>query len=200
MTLDQIALKYGTDKATHHRVGGQCYTPHYDRIFSGLRDQPIKLLEIGVFEGASIQMWKEYFPNASIFGLDCTVNTNEWTTLGTRDRYTMCQGDQSSKEMWAGFLAEHGRDWDIIIDDGGHYSMQVIVTFQCMWPALAPGGFYAIEDLEYSYIRNRDHVNSGWPSHMEFLKMKLDEINMGGDIDWAHFSEGLAILKKRIPI
>lgn len=198
MNLDEIGIKYGTNKATKHPRDPQGYTLHYDRCFSPRREQPLKVLEIGVLDGASVQMWLEYFPNAQIFGLDQAVNTNVWTTPGTRDRYTMVQGNQASPEMWTQFIADHGRDWDIIIDDGGHYSQEVIVTFRSLWPVLSGGGFYVIEDLEYSYIMGGNHVNDGWPSHMEFLKLKLDEINMGGDIERVEFSEGLVIFKKKL--
>ena len=62
--LTQLALKYGTDKASHR------FTRHYNMLFCKGRNDVRRVLEVGVFGGASIKMWHEYFPNATIFGVD----------------------------------------------------------------------------------------------------------------------------------
>ena len=47
------------------------YIPLYDRYFSRFRGQPIRFLEIGVSEGGSLQLWRQYFgPTATIYGID----------------------------------------------------------------------------------------------------------------------------------
>lgn len=198
-TLDEIAIACQTDRATvftrtYAKPHG--YAPQYDRLFSPLRSRPVKLLEIGVGGGESIQMWLEYFPNAKIFGVDTSHDTNSWDTPGTKDRYTFVNGDQSSMTFWACFLADYGAGWDIIIDDGGHFANQIITTFDAMWPALNPGGLYAIEDLGVSYGEGSVFVPPPWPNHMDYIKAKLDEINLGHEIEWAHFSKELAVFKK----
>ena len=62
--LTQLALKYGTDKATHK------YTPLYHRTFEAMRTSVKRFMEIGVFRGASIRMWTDYFTEAEIIGVD----------------------------------------------------------------------------------------------------------------------------------
>lgn len=64
MDLRKLAKKHGTDKSVHG------YCPHYERRFAGWRHKPITLLEIGVDAGASMRMWRDYFPNAKITGVD----------------------------------------------------------------------------------------------------------------------------------
>ena len=64
--LDELAIAFNTDKST--RTHG--FTNHYQVYFELLRDLPLKLLEIGVQSGASLRMWKQYFPKAEIYGLD----------------------------------------------------------------------------------------------------------------------------------
>lgn len=202
-SLDEIAVKYGTDKSTvHEHPHG--YTVHYERAFSHLRDEPIKMMEIGVGGGQSVQTWLEYFPNASVVGVDSTHDTNPWDDPKTspNPRYNFFTGNQASQEFWAEFSAIHGSNWDIIIDDGGHYANQVITSHNCLWPHLKSGGFYCIEDLNVSYPDlwgkyGDEFVKPPWISHMDFIKGKLDDINRQDEIESLYFSQQLAIIKKK---
>ena len=202
-TLDQLLAKYGSDKSTVH-PGAHGYAPHYDFNFSMMRGEPVKLLEIGVGSGASIQAWLDYFQKASVFGVDKTQGTNPWDTVKSNinPRYTFVPGDQASQEFWGRFIGELGNDWDIIIDDGGHYADQVITSFNCLWPQLKSGGVYCIEDLNVSYPDlwgkyGDAFVKPPWPSHMDFIKEKLDDINRKNEIAYLHFSKELAIIRKK---
>ena len=138
LVLDDLALKYGTDKgSTDHN-----YCPHYEQYFGRHRDEPLTLLELGVYKGASMQMWRDYFPNATIVGLDRnpTAVTNCFTYVGD-------QADSDTIEKMAKF---HG-PFDIIIDDASHISSKTIASFDRLYQHLAPGGVYVIEDLQTSY-------------------------------------------------
>lgn len=220
-TLDQIACEYGTDKASvHPTYKGHDYCRHYELPFAWIRDQPIKLLEIGVGGAESIKTWLDYFPNAKVFGVDIVHDTNPWNTPskktesvagpvcendtaawdnsnGPPSRYTFVTGDQSCETFWACFIADYGKDWDIIVDDGGHSSQQIITTFKMLWPHVKPGGFHCIEDLGCSYSNLEYFCTPGWPNHMEFIRGILDNINRGeNEIDRMYFSRELAILRK----
>ncbi len=199
-TLDEIAIEQQTDRATvFTRTWGKphAYAPHYERCFAALRDQPIKLLEIGVGGGEGIRMWLEYFGMAEVFGVDKQHDNNEWDTPGSSPtpRYTFVTGDQSSDTFWQCFMADYGRDWDIIIDDGGHYANQVITTFNNLWPVVKPGGFYAVEDLGVAY-GDGSFTPAPWQNHMTWLKDKLDAMNTSGGIDSIYFARELAVLRK----
>lgn len=204
-TLDQIAKEHGTDKATSHplvREGlGHGYTPVYDAVFTPLRESPLKFLEIGVGGGESIRTWLEYFPHAAtrIYGVDIINTTNPWNTVGERpdSRYTFVTGDQSDETFWKCFLADHGSGWDIVVDDGGHASNQIITTFKHLWPQLVSGGLYCIEDLCCAYAAISGFCPEGWQNHMDFVKDMLDAINRGErGIRSMHYSRELAIIQK----
>lgn len=198
-TLDEIAIECQTDRATQFSrtyAKPHGYTPFYARCFDPIRFDKLKILEIGVGSGEGVKMWLEFFANSTVMGVDIVEKTNEWNTPGTSGRYTFCQGDQSSDVFWQCLLATYGREWDIVIDDGGHANDQIITTFDRMWYALKPGGFYAIEDLAVSYGGGNCFVKEGWRNHMDFLKSKLDDINLRNDIAFAQFSKELCILKK----
>lgn len=205
--LDTIAIRCETDRAsvftrTYGKPHG--YAEHYDRLFSPLRDQPVKLLEIGAAGGEGIRMWLAYLthPESKVVGVDIVSKTNPWNTPGESPdpRYKFCQGDQACPTFWECFKADFGKDWDVIIDDGGHFNYQIITTFNALWPVVKPCGFYAVEDLGCSYGAGSIFVKAGFPSHMEFLKAFQELIVFGNatDIDSIHFSRELAVLRKAI--
>lgn len=201
-TLNEICLEHGTDKATSHPVviPSHGYAPVYDSHFSKLRHNPMKFLEIGVGGAESIKSWLEYFdhPDTRIYGVDIVHDTNEWNTPGSTPdpRYTFCQGDQSDEVFWKCFVASYGSEWNIIIDDGSHVSKDIIVTFAQLWPHVCSKGLYCIEDLAVAYGAGSVFCPKGWQNHMDFVKDKLDDINLNSSVEAMYFSKELAILRK----
>lgn len=151
--LDVIARKYPSDKRLHG------YIPHYRRHFHPWRGRRIKLLEIGIGGhaekkgGASLRMWKDYFPRAEIFGLDLYDKS-----YLQEPRITILQGDQNDPDALDAIARRHG-PFDIIIDDGSHVSEHIITSYRALFPHVTPGGLYVIEDLYLSY-EEKDHGGS----------------------------------------
>lgn len=142
-----LAKHFGTDKWGAHR-----YAQHYQRHFAPLRDRPVTLLEIGIGGysrsgqgGASLRMWKHYFPLGSIYGLD--IHDKSFVA---EPRIRTFQGDQSDPALLAKIVAEIGPP-DIVIDDGSHQVKHVLATFEILFPMLAPDGIYVVEDTQTSY-------------------------------------------------
>lgn len=190
-TLDEIAIRHQTDKASaFDRTWAKPhdYCRHLERFFAPHRDNPIKILEIGIGGGESARTWVEYFPKAHIYGVDIVANTNTWNTPGStlHHRYKFSQGDQSSKAFWISFLKENGAGWNIIIDDGSHTGEHIITTFYALWPFVLSGGIYEIEDLAAA------------PGAAAWLRSQAEHVHAGTcDIDSIHFSKELAILVKK---
>jgi len=202
INLDEMAIEFGTDKASKHPTGGHDYARHYQELFRRFRDSETttKILEIGVGGGESIRLWLEYFGYwANAFGVDVVKNTNEWNDPDDtpHNGYTFSHGDQTDRTMWKCFLANHGRDFDIIIDDGGHCNNEIIISFEELWPHLKSGGLYCIEDLAVGYGEGSVFIKPGFPRHMDWLHSKLDELNKGGDIDAMYFFRELVVFKKK---
>lgn len=139
MNLKDLAIKYGSDKAEHG------YCEFYEHA---LPKNPLKILEIGVKEGASIRMWLDYFPEATIYGLDLFVENDISSTYdkvvnndtSLMDRCHFVQGNQVD-HLVLEQLRKH--DFDIIIDDGSHNSRDQMITFF----GLFNGKHYFIEDI-----------------------------------------------------
>ena len=110
-TLDEIGLKYRTDKSSSHHN----YLSFYESFMAPLRDAPITLLEIGVYQGASLKTWREYFTRAKIIGVDIQPNCKQFES----ERIKIELADQSNLEHLAKLAATHG-PFDLIIEDGSH--------------------------------------------------------------------------------
>lgn len=173
--LPSLALAMGTDKEGVHY-----YTNHYAFHFSPLRHRRLKILEIGVERGASLNTWKAYFPNSMIYGIDIL----DKSFYNTR-RIKTFQGSQADPEFLRHVIQTIGAP-DIIIDDGSHINKHVIQSFQTLFPLLAPNGIYVIEDLQTSYwsLGSTDDctdwggsMDPSAPTSMNFLKSLIDGIN-----------------------
>jgi len=184
-TLQNLVLKHKTDKSHHLN-----FIKYYEEYFSPLREKPVRILEIGVQKGYSIATWLEYFPKASIVGMD--INPSPFP----RDpRYAFVQGDQSDSKFLESVIRHHPL-FDIVIDDGGHTNECVIVSFNSIWPSVTAGGLYCIEDLYCAY--RPSYQRPGLPTQMEFIKGLLDDINNEKrGIASIHFSHELAIISKK---
>lgn len=167
MTLDALAIAFNTDKSTN--IHG--FTKKYEQYFEPLRQTPLKLLEIGVQSGASLRMWKHYFPNAQIVGLDYyPVDVME------EDRIKIVQGESSNKKALEEVLL-HG-PYDIIIDDASHQNEPTLKCFEYLFPRMKPGGIYVIEDTTCFYWG--DTHNVGDNTVMAKMKQLVDDVNSGG--------------------
>lgn len=192
MTLDELGIKHGTDKASQHPHAGHGYLTHYEKFFKPLRHKPIKLLEIGVGGGESIRLWLEYFPAAKVWGLD--INPESWN--GEDERYRFVVGDQESRAFWDEFFVNHGCDFNVVIDDGGHFSGQIIASFESIWHRLPKGALYCVEDLGTCYSPG-SVFNSNGLRAIDFCKSKVDDLNQGSDIEWSYFTRELCIMQKK---
>jgi len=129
------------------------YFEIYQAVFDSRRTKPMRILEIGVFQGASLQLWKRYFQHAEtrVIGVDidpaCAVYDAPSEGIHVRI------GSQTDGEFLAGVVSEFG-PFDLIIDDGSHFSTHMIKSFNCLYASgLKDDGIYFVEDLHANYWR-----------------------------------------------
>jgi predicted O-methyltransferase YrrM len=137
--LCALAVQYGTDKWGKHT-----YTTVYHNLFKDRREQVHKVLEIGVLGGASLRMWRDYFPHAMVYGID-----NNRDALFTEDRITTVYADQHQLTDLEATIGTIGGDFDLIVDDGSHFSDEQILTANFFKQYLAPNGVLIIEDVKF---------------------------------------------------
>lgn len=171
----EIALFQGTDKVTTHH-----YERMYEHRLAPLRNQNIKMLEIGLGcdmnygPGASYYTWLEYFPNVDLYYIEYDAECAALWANKT-SRATVFTGDQADVAFLNTFLDKTGGNFDIIIDDGGHTMNQQRVSLKHLWSSVKPGGIYFIEDLATSYIPS--YGGGGPATFMDDLKTILDDVN-----------------------
>ncbi|MGA2507887.1 MAG: class I SAM-dependent methyltransferase [Chitinispirillaceae bacterium] len=171
-----LAKIYGTDKYGEH-----FYTGHYSEHLCKLRKKRLKILEIGVggyqnpdAGGESLRMWKRYFPKSDIYSIDIYDKRKF-----QEKRIKIFQGDQSDEAFLKG-LCRHIGPLNIIIDDGSHINSHVIASFKALFPFLAEGGIYVVEDTQTAYWpkfggNSEDFNDPG--TTMNFFKSLTDELN-----------------------
>lgn len=176
-SLDQIARRHGTDKASE----AHGFTAIYERFFGPLREADISLLEIGVFDGASLRTWADFFPRAAITGIDVI----ESARVHESERITIRIGSQADVDFLQSLANEHG-PFDVVIDDGSHSPADQWVSITALWPFVKPGGIYAVEDVHTSYFARWDGGYLKPGSFIEQTKRVVDDVNC-----WWHQREPL---------
>jgi hypothetical protein len=196
--LTRLGRWYGTNKASEK----QAFTRVYEHHLRHRRREPLRILEIGIggydggprSGGSSLRMWRTYFRRAHVVGID----------LQPRDlhepRITTAAGDQTDSRFLHQLDREHG-PFDLVIDDGSHVNAHVVTTFGVLWPLLAPGGSYAIEDTQTSYL---EEFGGGGPgtrgTSMEMVKRLCDAPNDPEDsVAAVHVHQWLVLIEKRRP-
>src|SRR6516164_3893195 len=119
------------------------YFEIYDRHFRRFQGQNAHVLEIGIYSGGSLEMWRNYFgPHSHIFGVDIATTCKAYEDENVR----LFIGDQADRNFWQRFRSDVPL-LDIVIDDGGHLMEQQIVTLEELLPHIRPGGVYLCEDI-----------------------------------------------------
>ena len=176
-SLERLAQRHGSDKAEHG------YCPFYEDLLATRRPEPVRVLELGVggfdrpddptWGGASLRMWKDYFAHGTVWGLDILDKSGV-----AEDRVTVVRGGQADADLLQRLSLQDG-PFDLIVDDASHLPSLTIASFEILFPLLAPGGVYVIEDVATSYWPlwgGRLRPGSG-RSTMGLVKARLDGLN-----------------------
>lgn len=151
------------------------YINEYDRIFSEYRYQNISLLEIGIQNGGSLEIWRKYFQNArAIFG--CEINEECNVLKYEDDRINLIIGNANSEDTERKIF-EKIDSFDLIIDDGSHHSGDIVQSFARYFGHLADGGIYVAEDLHCSYWADFNGGIFNRHSSIAFFKLLADIVN-----------------------
>jgi len=174
-TLTELADYHKTDKGTLFHN----YTAIYASLFGPMRNNRLRLLEIGIDKGYSLKMWYDYFPNAHIFGYD--IRVRRMVKRFDNPRFTTFKGDQSNRGDLSKLISMSGGDFDIIIDDGSHISAHIEISLGFLFPYLKGGGRYIIEDLGCSMASGaqgtlRSFVKTGILSSPNMLSTELNHL------------------------
>ena len=182
------------------------YFEIYDRHFSRFRGGEVHVLEFGVSQGGSLQMWKHYFgPRCRVFGVDINPQCKRFE----EDRVEVIIGDQEDRQFLRSLLALMPKI-DILIDDGGHTMGQQVATFDELFPHVDANGVYLCEDLHTSYWPEFDGGLRKSGTFIEHSKSLIDQLHAWHSLDPAlavsaftrsahslHFYDSVLVIEKR---
>nr|HMN85917.1 class I SAM-dependent methyltransferase [Bauldia sp.] len=192
---DRIVTKW------HH------YLRIYDRHLAGFRGTPVRFLEIGVYRGGSLQLWREYLGEAAqIHGIDISPNCARLDEPGV----SVHIGSQADPAFLEGVARQMG-GIDVVIDDGSHVPEHQVASFRVLFPRLADGGVYIVEDLHTNYWRAYGGGVGAPESFIAFAKAQIDglhapylegadagRVDRVADLDSIALYDSVAVLQKRV--
>lgn len=193
--LDALGVLWATDKAMRHHGYTSLYAKHLGRSRRSTRC----VLEIGIGGahhpdqgGNSLYMWKSYFRRASVFGVD--IHRKELRGVPDVVPINADQSDRAALQQ----VVRMCPPFDLIIDDGSHIGTHILTSFSELFPALRPGGWYVIEDLETSYWPDFGGGPRGTPdTGVALIKELLDDLNIGPQrVAAIHAYPGIAFIRK----
>ncbi|MFN0264528.1 class I SAM-dependent methyltransferase [Tepidamorphus sp. 3E244] len=212
-SLQDLGRHFGTDKHdASHSFLGESYLDIYDRYMTPYRELPVNLLELGVRGGHSLRMWKDYFRQGRIIGVDIKPEC----VAQSEDRIEVEIASQNDADALKA-LSDRVGGFDIILDDASHINALSVASFRILFPLLSPGGLYIIEDLGMSWVDYANHEDD--PDFMEntladnaaignsirqdradletVFREKLFDMDMRrGDVRLMHFWSQLVVIQK----
>ena len=183
--LCEIGKKYDTDKSSQRNNVSNIrhchpYTLFYDGLFKNKRYEKLRIAEIGILEGASILMWKEYFVNAEIYGFEYDKEyIDNFTIKYDNDRIKLIDMDICDKESIKMSFSKLNIQYDIIIEDTTHQFEDQVRFIENSYEYIKPGGILIIENV-FKYYKETDYINRLLPIlkyFQDYYFVELDHNN-----------------------
>ena len=195
--LCNIAEKYNTDKSPYNEKGTRhSYTAFYDFLFQSLKNESFNFAEIGIYQNGSIQMFRKYFPNATIYGFDFNEQLLNKAKMDKLERTYYYKIDSSNKKNILENFKNIEKKFKIIIDDSTHIFEHQFNIIESTYNFLEPGGILIIEDI--SFFKNFEISYKNKLGHLInfFSKIYFVEANHINKYTLANNDRLLVLIKK----
>ena len=175
------------------------YLHRYDQHFDRFRGSAVRMLEIGVFEGGSLELWRKYLgPDARIFGIDIDP-----ACAGKVDDPNQVRiGSQDDPAFLESVVKEMG-GVDLVLDDGSHRGHHIMTSFRTLFPLLSDGGLYVIEDMHDDFA---EFPGTRRNQSLAFLKSLIDDMHShysglapleSSDVGGIHLFDSIVFIEKQ---
>jgi hypothetical protein len=189
LPLRHLGGYYGTRKfaagagSTGGEYEGVDYAAVYERYLRSWRRRRFALLELGVYRGESLRMWRAYFPRAKIVGLDIDPNAARRAT-----GFEVFIGSQDDTKLLAR-VRDALQGLDVVIDDASHLYRLTVASFDALFPHLSSGGLYFIEDVAPGDEHERAEIN-------DLLLRLADDVGRGRErsVEFVHVEPHIIIV------
>jgi len=161
MSLEELVDNTRTDKNTLHS-----YLPLYQKLLIGKKESAKNVLEIGILNGGSIKLWKDFFTNATVHGLDIINIDNVWEKIKFKDRINLYTSFQAyNEENFNTYLVSQNIKFDFMLDDGPHTLESMKQFIKLYSQIMTEDGILIIEDVQsWDWI---DILKNEVPEHLQ---------------------------------
>ena len=170
-----------TDKYDHNYVG------RYKQIAAELGTKA-RVCELGVYYGASLNLWKELFPDGMIAGVD--GNSGAWWPKDTIKIVARQEEPDLVPMLW-----KYSDKWDLIVDDCSHFGELTATSLANLWPLVSAGGYYVIEDWVVGFSHWLDYDRS----MLTLAENLIGNLDGDTDLESIEYRYGMIIMKKKVP-
>jgi len=173
-TLIDLADNSRTDKNTVHS-----YLPLYEQLFERLRSKALNVLEVGIQSGGSIKLWRDYFSNATVYGLDIMPKANVWSEIGNDSRIKLFTSTNAyDLNFFNSTFLSSNMKFDMVLDDGPHTLDSMEAFIQLYHSLLTDDGILVIEDVQrWEWI---EHLKQAVPDQLkQYIKVYDLRANKG---------------------
>ena len=168
--MKNLPIYRSFSKSPYKSIKHSSYFDVYEKLFHRYRDKPVVFVEIGVLNGGSLFMWRDYFgKQAQIIGIDLNPEARRWQEHG----FDIFIGDQANPSFWQQIITKYPQI-DVILDDGGHTYEQQIMTTELLKPHIKDGGLIVIEDTHTSYQNGFGFKSV---SFLKYVQKKIDQLH-----------------------
>lgn len=151
------------------------YLTKYESLLNEYRHKPIRLFEIGIQNGGSLEIWSTFFSNPTVL-IGCDINPDCAQLVYDNPCIKLIVGDANAPHTYEQIIQQSAQ-FDIVIDDGSHTSSDIIKSFCLFFPHVVEGGIYIVEDIHCSYWDSYEGGISNPYSSISFFKRLVDVVN-----------------------
>ncbi|MDR0620928.1 MAG: class I SAM-dependent methyltransferase [Deltaproteobacteria bacterium] len=170
--LNDLGQKHGTDKCSG--PNGHDYLRKYEFFLRPLKDADFVFLELGVYKGASLRTWSDYFTKATIHGVDIEEQVRDYDV----GRAQLTIGDLSKNAFLENLIDLRPK---VVLDDASHWWPDQLRALFTLYPRLQPGALYILEDIHTSFVPLAKHFSAGLDTPPFYLLLKLAEYLTAND-------------------
>ena len=168
--MKNLPIYRSFSKSPYKSIKHSSYFDVYEKLFDRYRDKPVVFIEIGVLNGGSLFMWRDYFgKQAQIIGIDLNPEARRWQEHG----FDIFIGDQSNPSFWDQIITKYPQI-DVVLDDGGHTYEQQIMTTEILKAHIKDSGLIVIEDTHTSYQNGFGFKSV---SFLKYVQKKMDQLH-----------------------
>ena len=168
--MKNLPIYRSFSKSPYKSIKHSSYFDVYEKLFHRYKDKPVVFIEIGVLNGGSLFMWRDYFgKQAKIIGIDLNPDARRWQEHG----FDIFIGDQANPLFWHQIFKKYPHI-DVVLDDGGHTYEQQIMTTELLKSHIKDGGLIVIEDTHTSY---QNGFGFKCVSFLKYVQKKMDQLH-----------------------